>query len=65
MRAREGHLEDTIDRVVLGYYAGEGKRDSLGIGAFLVITDTIALPGLVVFGSLFGSFLDCFTFYCK
>jgi len=35
-RQEEGHLEDTIDCVVLGYYAGEGKRTSLGIGACLV-----------------------------
>lgn len=35
-RQEEGHLEDTLDCVVLGYYAGEGKRASFGIGAFLV-----------------------------
>lgn len=35
-RTAEGHLEDTVDCVVLGYYAGEGKRASFGIGAFLV-----------------------------
>lgn len=35
-RQEEGHLEDTIDCVVLGYYAGSGKRASFGIGAFLV-----------------------------
>lgn len=35
-RQEEGHLEDTIDAVVLGYYAGEGKRATFGIGAFLV-----------------------------
>ncbi len=35
-RQEEGHLEDTIDCVVLGYYAGQGKRASFGIGAFLV-----------------------------
>jgi len=32
----EGHLEDTIDCVILGYYAGKGKRAQFGIGAFLV-----------------------------
>lgn len=32
----EGHLEDTIDCVILGYYAGSGKRAQFGIGAFLV-----------------------------
>jgi DNA ligase-1 len=35
-REEEGHLEDTVDCVVLGYYAGRGKRAKFGIGAFLV-----------------------------
>ncbi|MCX5925050.1 MAG: ATP-dependent DNA ligase [Candidatus Dependentiae bacterium] len=35
-RQEAGHLEDTIDCVVLGYYAGSGKRAHFGIGAFLV-----------------------------
>ena len=35
-RHEEGHLADTIDAVVLGYYAGRGKRAAFGIGAFLV-----------------------------
>lgn len=35
-RQEEGHLEDTLDCVVLGYYAGRGKRASFNIGAFLV-----------------------------
>jgi DNA ligase-1 len=35
-RQEEGHLEDTIDCVILGYYAGKGKRSHFGIGAFLV-----------------------------
>lgn len=35
-RQEEGHLEDTIDCVILGYYAGKGKRTRFGIGAFLV-----------------------------
>jgi DNA ligase-1 len=35
-REEGGHLEDTIDCVILGYYAGEGKRAGFGIGAFLV-----------------------------
>lgn len=35
-RHEEGHLNDTIDAVILGYYAGRGKRASFGIGAFLV-----------------------------
>lgn len=29
-------LNDTIDAVILGYYAGRGKRAHFGIGAFLV-----------------------------
>ncbi len=35
-RQEEGHLEDTTDCVILGYYAGSGKRATFGIGAFLV-----------------------------
>jgi DNA ligase-1 len=35
-REEEGHLDDTIDCVILGYYFGEGKRADFGIGAFLV-----------------------------
>jgi DNA ligase-1 len=35
-RQDHGSLEDTIDAVVLGYYAGKGKRTHFGIGAFLV-----------------------------
>lgn len=35
-RHEEGELQDTIDVVILGYYAGKGKRSSFGIGAFLV-----------------------------
>lgn len=35
-RQEEGHLDDTIDCVILGYYDGSGKRAQFGIGAFLV-----------------------------
>lgn len=35
-RTEEGQLEDTLDCVILGYYAGEGKRAQFGVGAFLV-----------------------------
>ncbi|MBT4856491.1 ATP-dependent DNA ligase [bacterium] len=35
-RQETGSLEDTIDCVILGYYTGQGKRASFGVGAFLV-----------------------------
>ena len=35
-RAHEEGLVDTIDCVVMGYYAGKGKRMQFGVGAFLV-----------------------------
>ncbi|KKP22588.1 MAG: putative DNA ligase [candidate division TM6 bacterium GW2011_GWF2_28_16] len=35
-RQESGHLDDTIDCVILGYYKGKGKRASFGIGALLV-----------------------------
>lgn len=35
-REETGHLDDTIDCVILGYYFGHGKRASFGIGALLV-----------------------------
>lgn len=35
-RLESGHLLDTIDCVVLGYYHGSGKRAEFGIGAILV-----------------------------
>jgi DNA ligase-1 len=35
-RQETGHLDDTIDCVILGYDAGHGKRASFGIGALLV-----------------------------
>jgi len=31
-----GKLADTLDCLVMGYYAGQGKRSGFGIGAFLV-----------------------------
>ncbi len=36
LKRQEGQLNDTIDTVILGYYAGQGKRASFGIGAFLI-----------------------------
>lgn len=35
-RSTAGHIEDSIDCVILGYNFGEGKRSSFGIGALLV-----------------------------
>lgn len=35
-RQESGSLNDTVDCVVLGYYAGHGKRAAFGIGALLV-----------------------------
>lgn len=35
-RTQEGHIEDTLDCVILGYYVGEGRRTQFGVGAFLV-----------------------------
>lgn len=35
-RTEHSHLEDTVDAVILGYYAGRGKRAHFGIGAFLI-----------------------------
>lgn len=35
-RQESGELSDTLDCVILGYYYGEGKRASFGVGAFLV-----------------------------
>ncbi len=34
-RQESGHLDDTIDCVILGYYGGKGKRAAFGIGAIL------------------------------
>lgn len=35
-RSYQGKLEDTIDAVVMGYDAGQGKRAGFGIGDFLI-----------------------------
>jgi DNA ligase-1 len=35
-RSYSARLSDTIDAVVMGYYKGQGKRTSFGIGAFLI-----------------------------
>lgn len=35
-RATDQALNDTVDVVVMGYYAGQGQRNRFGIGAFLV-----------------------------
>ena len=35
-REEAGSLDDTVDCVILGYYFGQGKRASFGIGALLV-----------------------------
>lgn len=50
-RQEEGQLDDTIDAVILGYYAGAGKRAGFGIGAFLV--------------GVYNTSLDCFETVAK
>jgi len=35
-RSYQSKLEDTVDCVVMGHYAGRGKRTSFGMGAFLI-----------------------------
>lgn len=35
-RNEDSKFDDTLDCVILGYYVGQGKRASFGIGAFLV-----------------------------
>jgi len=35
-RSYSARLDDTIDALVMGYYVGQGKRASFGIGAFLI-----------------------------
>ncbi len=35
-RSYQSKLEDTVDCVVMGHYAGRGKRTSFGLGAFLI-----------------------------
>lgn len=34
-RSFQGHLADTVDVVILGYYFGRGRRSSFGMGALL------------------------------
>lgn len=52
LKRRTGQkLGDTIDTVVLGYYAGQGRRSNLGIGAFLV--------------GIYNQELDCFESVAK
>lgn len=36
VEGNRGKLSDTLDCVVMGYYAGRGKRAGFGLGAFLV-----------------------------
>ncbi|MFI5265215.1 MAG: ATP-dependent DNA ligase [Candidatus Levyibacteriota bacterium] len=35
-RSYQSKLNDTVDCVVMGYYAGRGKRTGFGLGAFLI-----------------------------
>lgn len=35
-RSYKGTLDDTLDLVIIGYYAGKGKRTEFGLGALLV-----------------------------
>jgi len=35
-RAMKGHLSDTVDVVIMGYYSGRGRLAKFGIGAILV-----------------------------
>jgi DNA ligase-1 len=35
-RHSQDSIDDTLDVVIMGYYAGEGKRASFGIGSFLI-----------------------------
>ncbi|MEI7961168.1 MAG: ATP-dependent DNA ligase [archaeon] len=37
-RSYKGSLDDTLDLVIIGYYAGKGKRTQFGLGALLVAT---------------------------
>lgn len=50
-RSNAGHIEDTVDAVVLGYYSGKGRRNALGIGAFLI--------------GVYNHKLDCFETIAK
>ncbi|MCG2691708.1 DNA ligase, partial [Microgenomates group bacterium] len=51
-KATEGELVDTIDAVVMGYYAGKGKRTGFGVGAFLVgVTDGEKIGSIAKIGT--------------
>lgn len=51
-KTTEGELVDTVDTVVMGYYAGKGKRSGLGIGAFLVgVTDGEKIGSIAKIGT--------------
>lgn len=52
LKRRTGQkLGDTIDAVILGYYVGQGRRSSFGIGAFLV--------------GIYNNQIDCFESVAK
>lgn len=48
----QGKLTDTIDCVMMGYYAGKGKRNAFGIGALLVGVVDHDLDGNLIVKSL-------------
>jgi DNA ligase-1 len=64
LKRRTGQkLGDTIDTVILGYYVGQGRRSSFGIGAFLVgvynkITDEFESVAKVGTGMTDIEFID-------
>jgi DNA ligase 1 len=50
-RASQGHLADTVDVVILGYYFGRGRQAEMGIGALL--------------GGVYDESADMFFSICK